>query len=109
MTQMRSTFSVTLERCPVCKKARPLADGAANCPRCGCDLTKSVAAHTAAHHYTMAAAASLRAGDSADALENAAYAWTLAQLPTIPPIACIAALHSRQLTELALWRSRLTE
>jgi hypothetical protein len=48
----------------------------------------------------------LRGGDYQDALDHAAYAWSLARLPLIPPLACLAALHSRQLADLALWRSR---
>lgn len=104
---MSDTFPTTLSRCPVCKKAAPFSPEIPNCPRCGCDLTKAAAAHAAARQHTIAAAASLRAGDYADALEYAAYAWTLARLPAIPPLACLAALHSRQLPDLALWRTRL--
>lgn len=104
---MPDTFPTELSRCPVCKKADPFSPSAPYCPRCGCDLTKAAAAHAAARQHTIAAAASLRAGEHADALEHAAYAWTLARLPAIPPLACLAALHSRQLPELALWRTRL--
>jgi len=104
---MTDTLPTHLRQCPVCKKADPFTPGAPHCPRCGCDLTKSAAAHAAARHHTIAAAASLRAGDYQDALEYAAYAWSLARLPSIPPIACLAALHSRQLPDLALWRARL--
>lgn len=103
---MPGPLPTTLLRCPVCKKTDPLRPGASNCPRCGCDLTKSAAVHAGAHHHTLAAAASLRGGDYQDALDHAAYAWSLARLPLIPPLACLAALHSRQLADLALWRSR---
>lgn len=103
---MPDPFPTTLHRCPVCKKTDPYREEAPHCPRCGCDLTKSAAAHAAACQHTIAAAASLRAGDSVEALEYAAYAWSLAHLPSIPPLACLAALHSRNLTELALWRAR---
>ena len=105
---MLDSFSATLRRCPVCKKTDPYSDEAPNCPRCGCDLTKAAAAHAAACQHTVAAAASLRAGDSAESLEHAAYAWSLVHDPAIPPLACLAALHSRNLTDLALWRSRLS-
>lgn len=104
---MPGTLSTHLRQCPVCKKADPFTPGAPNCPRCGCDLTQAAAAHAAARQHTLAAAASLRGGDYQDALEYAAYAWSLARLPAIPPLACLAALHSRQLAELALWRTRL--
>ena len=104
---MPGPLTTTLRQCPVCKKADPFTPAAPNCPRCGCDLTKSAATHAAARQHTIAAAASLRAGDFQDALEYAAYAWSLARLPAIPPLACLAALHSRQLSDLALWRSRL--
>ncbi len=105
---MPATFTTVLRRCPVCKKTDPCSSGPTHCPRCGCDLTRAAAAHAAALHHTMAAASCLRASDYQDALEHAAYAWSLARLPTIPPLACLAALHSRQLPDLALWRARLT-
>ncbi len=105
---MPDSFPTALRRCPVCKKTDPYSDEAPNCPRCGCDLTKVAAVHTAACQHTIAAATSLRAGDSAEALGHADYAWSLAHHPAIPPLACLAALHSRNLTDLALWRSRLS-
>lgn len=105
---MPSTFATALRRCPVCKKTDPCSTESTQCPRCGCDLTRAAAAYAAAHQHTVAAAACLRAGDYEDALRHAAYAWSLARLPTIPPLACLAALHSRQLPDLALWRTRLT-
>jgi predicted amidophosphoribosyltransferase len=104
---MPGPFSSHLRQCPVCKKADPVTPATPHCPRCGCDLTKATAAHAAARQHTIAAAASLRAGDYQDALEYAAYAWSLARLPAIPPLACLAALHTRRLTDLALWRTRL--
>jgi predicted amidophosphoribosyltransferase len=104
---MPGTFPTTLRQCPVCKKADPFTPEAPHCPRCGSDLTKVAAAHAAARQHTIAAAASLRAGDYQDALGHADYAWSLARLPAIPPLACLAALHSRQLPDLALWRARL--
>lgn len=107
---MPAQFPTALPRCPVCKKTGPLSgEQAPRCPRCGCDLTKAAAAHSAACQHTIAASASLRAGDPAESLEHAAYAWSLAHLPAIPPLACLAALRSRNLPELALWRSRLPE
>ncbi len=78
------------------------------CPCCGCDLTKAAAARAAACQHTKASAASLRSGDSAASLEHAAYAWSLSHLPAIPPLAYLAALHSRKLSDPALWRTRLT-
>ncbi len=102
-------FPTTLPRCPICKKTAPYSGEAPNCPRCGCDLTKAAASHAAACQHTIAAAASLRAGDSAESLEHAAYAWSLSHLPAIPPLACLAALSSRNLEDLALWRTRLTQ
>ena len=105
---MSGTFPTSLSRCPVCKKADPFSPWAPHCPRCGCELTKPAAAYAAARQHTIAAAASLRTGNYADALEYAAYAWSLAHLPAIPPLACLAALHSRQLPDLALWRTRIT-
>lgn len=105
---MPGTLTTALPRCPVCKKADPFRSESPHCPRCACDLTQAAAAHAAAHHHTHAAAACLRAGDYQDALEHAAYGWTLAHLPTIPPLACLAALHSRRLPDLALWRTRVT-
>ena len=105
---MPGTFTTALRRCPVCKKTDPFSTEAPHCPRCGCDLTKAAAAHAAACQQTIAAAACLRAGDYEDALERAAYAWSLARLPAIPPLACLAALHARQLQDFALWRTRLT-
>ena len=105
---MSGTFPTSLSRCPVCNKADPISPVAPHCPRCGCDLTKPAAAYDAARQHTIAAAASLRTGNYADALEYAAYAWSLAHLPAIPPLACLAALHSRQLPDLALWRTRIT-
>lgn len=104
---MLGAFPKNLSRCPVCKKTDPFSAESPHCPRCGCDLTQSAAAHAAARQHTIAAAASLRAGDHEDALGHAAYAWSLARLPAIPPLACLAALHSRQLHELALWQTRL--
>lgn len=106
---MPAPFPTTLSRCPVCKKADPYREEAPNCPRCGCDLSKSAAAHAAAQYHINAAATSLREGDSEDALTQATYAWSLAHLPAIPPLACLAALHTRDLTELALWRSRASQ
>lgn len=103
---MTGSFSTALRRCPVCKKTDPFSSESTHCPRCGCDLTKAAAAHAAAHQHTHAAATCLRAGNYQDALEHATHAWSLARLPTIPPLACLAALHSRQLTDLALWRTR---
>ncbi len=105
---MPAPFTSTLQRCPVCKKTDPYREAAPICPRCGCDLSKAAAAHGAACQHAIVAAASLRAGDSAECLEHAAYAWSLAHLPAIPPMACLAALHCRDLTDLALWRSRLS-
>ncbi len=105
---MPSLFSTNLLRCPVCKKADPHCVEAPHCPRCGCDLTKSADAHATACQHTIAAAACLRTGDSAEALEYAAYAWSLAHLPEIPPLACLAALRSRNFTELAFWRARIS-
>lgn len=104
---MPATFPTALQRCPVCKKPDPCANGLSSCPRCGCDLKKSTAAQAAAYQYTKIAATCLRDGDFADALANATYAWSLAHLPAIPPLACLAALHSRQLADLAIWRTRL--
>jgi hypothetical protein len=105
---MSTAFSNTLPRCPVCKKTDPCSEGSSNCSRCGSDLTKAAAAYAAACQHTIAAAASLRAGDSAEALGYAEYAWTLYHLPAIPPLACLAALKSRNLADLALWRTRFT-
>jgi uncharacterized protein (DUF983 family) len=104
---MPDPFPTALHRCPVCKKTDPHTREAPNCPRCGCDLTQSAAAHAAARQHTIAAAANLRVGDSAAALEHAAHAWSLAHLPAIPPLACLASLHSRDLTRFAFWRSLL--
>lgn len=104
---MPGTFTTQLRQCPVCKKADPYTPGAPHCPRCGSDLTKSAAAHAAAQQHIAAAAANLRAGLYQEALDHAEYAWALAHLPAIPPLACLAALSSRRLTDLALWRSRL--
>ncbi len=105
---MTSVFSTRLRQCPVCKKTDPLAGDSATaaCPRCGCDLTKPAAAHAAACHHAVTAAAMLRARDYDEALEHAGYAWSLAELPVIPPLACLAATLSRRLPELALWRAR---
>ena len=104
---MPDPISATLSRCPVCKKTDPYREETPRCPRCGCDLTKCAAAHTTAGQHARVAALCLRAGESLDALEHAAYAWSLARLPAVPPLACLAALHSRNLSALALWRSRL--
>lgn len=104
---MPAPLPTHLRQCPVCKKADPFTPESPHCPRCGCDLTKSAATHAAARQHAIAAAASLRAGDYQDALGHADYAWSLARLPAIPPLACLAALHSRQLPDLALWRARL--
>lgn len=104
---MPDSLPTTLSRCPVCKKTDPLGPDSPACPRCGCDLTKSGTAHAAARRHTLAAAASLRAADYDDALEHAAYAWSLACLPAIPPLACMAALLARRLPDLARWRTRL--
>ena len=104
---MPGTLITQLHQCPVCKKADPYTPSAPQCPRCGCDLTKSATTHAAAQQHTIAAAASLRIGSYQDALDHADYAWSLHHLPSIPPLACLAALHARQLTDLARWRSRL--
>ena len=105
---MHNTFASGPGRCPVCKKADPFSPESPTCPRCHCDLTKTAAAHASAHQHSIAAAACLRARHYEDALEHAARAWVLARLPAIPPLACLAALLSRRLPDLALWRSRLT-
>ena len=105
---MPATFPTRLRQCPVCKKTDPLGGCGAPpaCPRCGCDLTKPAAAHAAARLHTATAAALLRSRDYEDALEHAAYAWSLAKLPVIPPLACLAAALSRRPPDLALWRAR---
>ena len=104
---MPGTFTTQLRQCPVCKKVDPCTPGAPHCPRCGSDLSKPAAVHASAQQHTTAAAASLRSGLYQDALDHAAYAWALAHLPAIPPLACLAALHSRRFTDLALWRTRI--
>jgi len=103
---MPAPFPNTPDRCPVCKKTDPIGPGSKSCPRCGCDLAQTAAAHAAARRLTLETARALRAGNPAAALESAARAWTLAHLPEIPPLACLAALHARQLHDLARWRTR---
>ncbi len=105
---MPATFPTTLAQCPVCKKADPYTHEAPYCPRCGCDLAKSGAVHAIACLHTIAAAASLRAGAYQNALDHADYAWSLSRIPSLPPLACLAAFHSRRLSDLARWRTRLT-
>jgi hypothetical protein len=103
---METRFPTRLRQCPVCKKADPLAGATATCPRCGCDLSKSQAAHSAARLLTIAAKARLCEREYDEALTCATQAWALSRLPVIPPIACLAALLANRLPDLAHWQAR---
>ena len=89
--------------CPACGKVA-LAETAAACARCGCDLSRLARVLRSAAWHLQAAALCLREQDCQAALDHAETSWSLRHSPQAAQMAGLASAGLGDPSRLLQWR-----